>query len=73
MKPEAFEVTIETAWFDLRLAKKPRTYYLTPARRLLWGYHSGLEAGREIGTYTSKVTLEDFRSDCFHVLEEANA
>lgn len=71
MTPEALDSAIESEWFALRRAKRPRTYYLTPDDRLLWGYGSGLDVGREVGTYTATVEFEDFRADCLHVAQPA--
>lgn len=61
----AFEVEIEVTWGRLRAA--PATVCLSPATgRLILRKPSDTEQPGEVGTFTSSITLADFRAEMFH-------
>lgn len=68
MTAEALELEIERAWIALADRPAPRTCWLMPDHRIVFGNGTPYQ-GREIGTYTRTVLLADFRADVFHVYE----
>ncbi|MDI9240756.1 hypothetical protein QLQ15_17775 [Lysobacter sp. LF1] len=69
----ALEVEIESAWVGLTKlsARRQRTLYLTPRRRVVWLQRDLRGRASLIGTYTRTVTLAELREDVFFVLEQA--
>ena len=57
------EVQIEDIWGEVTESARRRRVYLAPDGHLCTG--SGL--GIEVGTYTRKVSLADFREDVYFV------
>ena len=55
----SLEEQIEAAWFGM--SPKLSRYYLTDAGML----KTGKDAGHEVGWYTRKVGLGDFRDDVY--------
>jgi hypothetical protein len=67
---EALELEIERAWVGLAKVYGKRTLFLTEAGKLRWGWVADrTNHGREVGTYTRAVSLEDLRADVFFIFE----